>query len=400
MNILLVSETLETGGAETFVIRLANALAERHQVIVAVLHGDRIQPQLAEQLDRRVRLERLCLPAERWLWRFDRLLRHAHIDAAVIHSLQRRWLRRLITREQPDVVHSHLLKADRLVAEIRSAAPRPPRHVVTLHGDYRPYLQGHADPQMMHVAERIGHVVRTANAVVGIAREQLDHLASAYPARKAKFHLIYNGYELPSGFAADAHSHPGRFTFIMVARGLKEKGWALLISAFKQLAGDCRLLLVGQGDHLEELRARYAHDTRIIFTGFHPRPIELIRDADVFVFPSVYPAESLPTVVIEALACGKPVIATDIGEIRAMLETPTGAMAGRLLPFDGTEMSVVELRTAMQEVINDTAGRAAMAQAASDAFERFAMPKCVAAYEQLYRTGDQPAALPARRSLP
>jgi hypothetical protein len=57
VKILLVSETLETGGAETFVIRLANALALRHQVIVAVMHGDRIQPQLAEQLDGRVRLE-------------------------------------------------------------------------------------------------------------------------------------------------------------------------------------------------------------------------------------------------------------------------------------------------------------------------------------------------------
>jgi glycosyltransferase involved in cell wall biosynthesis len=217
VKILLVSETLETGGAETFVIRLANALALRHQVIVAVMHGDRIQPQLAEQLDGRVRLERLRLPGERWLWRFDRLLRQAHVDAAIIRSLQRRWLRHLIAQEQPNVVHSHLLKADRLAAETKSAATRAPRHVVTLHGDYRPYLQGHADPQMMHAERWIGRVLHSADAIVGVAREHVEHLGSVHPEARGKLHVIYNGYPAPAPASAIVPPLPtGKVVFGMV----------------------------------------------------------------------------------------------------------------------------------------------------------------------------------------
>ncbi|WP_294172017.1 glycosyltransferase family 4 protein [uncultured Sphingomonas sp.] len=403
MKVLLVSETLETGGAETFVIRLANALAVRHQVIVAVMHGDRIQPQLAGQLDAQVRLERLRLPAERWLWRFDRLLRQARIDAAIIRSLQRRWLRGLIAREQPDVVHSHLLKADRLAAEARSAAPRRPRHVVTLHGDYRPYLQGHADPQMLHAERWIGRVLQSADAIVGVAREHVEHLSSVHPEARGKLQLIYNGYPEPRPASAiDPPLPTGKFVFGLVSRGVEQKGWALAVEAFAKLGREnAALVLVGEGPAIERLRRRSLQG--VIFTGFAARPTDFIARFNVCLLPTLFPHESLPTAIIEYLAFGKPVIATDVGEIGTMLKAPGGRLAGCLLPFDGTSIQVAELIAAMRRLMDSPEDRAEMAQAASAAFERFAMPKCVAAYEQLYGVEDQAGALPvkppARRSL-
>jgi glycosyltransferase involved in cell wall biosynthesis len=385
MKVLLVSETLEIGGAETFVIRLANALAPRHQVIVAVMHGDRIQPQLAQQLDERVRLERLRLPAERWLWRFDGLLRHAHIDTAIIRSLQRRWLRRLIAREQPDVVHSHLLKADRLVAEAKSAAPRLPRHVVTLHGDYRPYLQDQANPQMLHAGRWIERVLHSADAIAGVAREHLDHIGVAYPEVRGKLQLIYNGYPAPRPASASSPLLPtGKFVFGMVSRGVEQKGWALAVEAFAHLGREnAALVLVGEGPAIERLRRQSPQG--VIFTGFAARPTDFISHIDVCLLPTLFPHESLPTAIIEYLACGKPVIATDVGEIGAMLKAPGGALAGCLLPFDGTSIQVTDLTAAMRRMMDSPEDRAEMAHAAAGAFERFAMPKCVAAYEQLYR---------------
>jgi glycosyltransferase involved in cell wall biosynthesis len=403
VKVLLVSETLETGGAETFVIRLANALVERHQVIVAVMHGDRIQQQLAEQLDPQVQLERLRLPAERWLWRFDRLLRQARIDAAIIRSLQRRWLRHLIAREQPGVVHSHLLKADRLVVEAKSAVPLT-RHVVTLHGDYRPYLQAHADPQMMHAERWIGRVLHSADAIVGVAREHVEHLGSVHPEARSKLHLIYNGYPAPAPASGGVPALPtGKFVFGMVSRGVERKGWALAVEAFADLAReDAALVLVGEGPAIERLRRQSPEG--VIFTGFAARPTDLIARLDVCLLPTLFPHESLPTAIIEYLACGKPVIATDVGEIGAMLTAPGGALAGCLLPLDGTSIPVPELTAAMRRIMDSPEDRAEMAHAASAAFERFAMPKCVAAYEQLYSEEDHAGGLPekpfARRSLP
>jgi hypothetical protein len=89
-----------------------------------------------------------------------------------------------------------------------------------------------------------------------------------------------------------------------------------------------------------------------------------------------------------------------VGEIGTMLRAPGGGLAGCLLPFDGSSIRVPELTPAMRRLMDRPAERAEMAHAASRAFERFAMPKCVAAYEQLYRAEDQAGALPARRSLP
>ena len=48
----------------------------------------------------------------------------------------------------------------------------------------------------------------------------------------------------------------------------------------------------------------------------------MIGQCDVFVHPSIYKAESLPTVIIEALFAGVPVIATDVGEVATMIGTP------------------------------------------------------------------------------
>ncbi|CAA9528386.1 MAG: hypothetical protein AVDCRST_MAG31-2144 [uncultured Sphingomonas sp.] len=390
MKILLLGETLEAGGAETFVIRLANALAERHQVIVAVLHGHRIQPQLAAQLDERVRLDRLRLPAERWLWRADRVLRRSRIDVAVIRLLQRRWLRRLLAREQPDVVHSHLLKADRLAAEAKSAARRMPRHIITLHGDYRPYLRGQADPQMLHAERWIERVLNSADAIVGVAREHLEHLSTAHPEVGGKLHLIYNGYPAPTPAPAPVQLPAGKFLFGMVSRGVEQKGWALAAEAFGLLGrSDVVLVLVGEGPAIERLRRQ--EPPGVIFAGFAARPTELIARFDVCLLPTLFPHESLPTAIIEYLACGKPVVATNVGEIGAMLQSPDGSLAGRLLPFDGETVSVAELASAMRFLMDHPVERAAMSTAARAAFKRFAMPECTEAYEALYRPRSPPS---------
>ena len=68
MRILLVTETLTAGGAETFVIRLANALAADHEVTIAVLHGEMVNPAIAAKVAASVRVERLRLQAKRLLF--------------------------------------------------------------------------------------------------------------------------------------------------------------------------------------------------------------------------------------------------------------------------------------------------------------------------------------------
>ncbi len=384
MRILFVTETLTAGGAETFVIRLANALAADHHVTIAVLHGELVNPALLGRVDAGVELERFRLPAKRLLFKADSFARRLGVDWSINRRIQHRWLSKIVKRRPPDVIHSHLLKADRAAADLVASHPGP-RHVITLHGDYAPFLAGQSDPQMLRLEPEMARIVDRADAVAAICRAQLDFVAERFPGGTAKTALIYNGYapwnaERPTRSTANA----AKLMFGMVSRGVERKGWAKAIAAFAPLPpGAARLVLVGEGPLLDHLRRQPLPDG-VEFTGFSPDPVDWIAGFDVGILPTEFPHESLPTVVMEYLFCGKPVIATDVGEIAEMLRTPNAELAGTLLAFDGDRISTDQLTAAMQAYLDDPALRRRHAALASTAFAKFDMGVCAAAYARLY----------------
>lgn len=384
MRILLVTETLTAGGAETFVIRLANVLALDHDVTIAVLHGEMVNPAIAAKAAVGVHVERLRLPAKRWLLKVDSALRRMGLDWSINRLAQHRWLAAIVERIAPDVVHSHLLKADRVASDIHALCPAM-RHVITLHGDYAPFLHGQSDPQMLGLERRMAGIVAGADAIAAICREQVEFVAGQFPQTTAKTSLIYNGYAPWAGERKPAVAKSGSpLVFGMVSRGVERKGWAKAIAAFATLPpGAAELVLVGDGSYLDSLRRGPAPDG-VRFAGFSPDPVEWIDGFDVGLLPTQFPHESLPTVVMEYLFCGKPVIATNVGEIGEMLRGPTGELAGTLLDFDGDQISTDQLATAMQAYLDDPALRRRHAALAPAAFAKFDMGTCAAAYVQLY----------------
>ena len=384
MRILLVTETLTVGGAETFVVRLANALSDDHEVVIAVMHGEMTNPSLADQVAASVHIDQLRLPAKRLWFKFDSLLRRIGIDKSLIRSAQRRWLVKLIRRYSPDILHSHLIKADRLVADARAARPSA-HHIVTLHGDYAPFLNGQSDPQMRNLERRMASIVDEADAIVAICGEHRAFICNRFETATDKTVLIYNGFApWRDAKRAPSNQHGDKLIFGMASRGVKLKGWAKAIAAFGRLQpGAAELILVGEGPYLDELR-RGPLPAGVRFTGFSPHPVEWILNFDVGLLPSEFPHESLPTAVTEYLFCGKPVIATNVGEIAAMIRAPDGELAGQLLDFDDGQISTDQLAAAMQAYLDDPALRARHAALAPAAFAKFDMGECAAAYARLY----------------
>lgn len=112
--------------------------------------------------------------------------------------------------------------------------------------------------------------------------------------------------------------------FVGCGRLEPQKGFDRLIEALAQaeMKIEWRLDIVGEGrerQNLEALIIKHGFEDRIKLTGLIPRPYAYFGQADCFVLPSRY--EGLPNVVLEALACGTPVISTrESGGIQEIAE--------------------------------------------------------------------------------
>lgn len=123
------------------------------------------------------------------------------------------------------------------------------------------------------------------------------------------------------------------YTIVGVGRLVKMKGFHLLLDAVSQVKDlierPLRVILVGDGPQLEELR-QIAFD-KCISDSLEIVPpmsqedlVEIYQQADVFCLPSF--SEGLPCVVIEAMACGVPVVATDVGGVSEVVDDQSGIL--------------------------------------------------------------------------
>lgn len=175
-----------------------------------------------------------------------------------------------------------------------------------------------------------GKVADGLLAVSGALRA--DMAALGMPEEKIRVH--HTGIDLDAFRPADraaAKTALGVSGPLLVAAGglLERKGQALAIEALKAISG-ATLILVGDGPDRARLEA-LATGLPVRFLGIQPHSAlpGLLGAADVMVLPTV--SEGLANVWVEALACGTPVVTSDVGGAREVIDR---AAAGRLVPRD------------------------------------------------------------------
>jgi glycosyltransferase involved in cell wall biosynthesis len=181
-------------------------------------------------------------------------------------------------------------------------------------------------------------------------------LRERFPERAGRIHRIYNGLNLGEFGHATFSSDPP--LIVAIGRLIAKKGFANLIRAcglFVERERFFRCEIFGEGPLEGELRRaieKLGLQERVQLAG--PKPQHEIRarlaSADVFVMPSVPEADggmdNLPTVIMEAMATGLPVVSTRIGGIPEMvIENETGFL---VQPEDA-----VALAGAIEKVTND-----------------------------------------------
>lgn len=124
------------------------------------------------------------------------------------------------------------------------------------------------------------------------------------------------------------------FIFGLVANFYETKGHRYLIEAFNKLTAEininAKLVLVGDGALKEEMEGLACNNSNIEFTGYRKDGAELMRGFDCFVMSSV--KEGFPFVILEAIKNKLPIISTDVGAVREILDD--GRLGMIVKPFD------------------------------------------------------------------
>jgi glycosyltransferase involved in cell wall biosynthesis len=153
---------------------------------------------------------------------------------------------------------------------------------------------------------------------------------------------------------------PERPTFLFVGRVTAAKGILELAEEFSQLP-EYDLLVLGEGDLLRKLRARYAQYSNLRFLGAvpHDEVVSMYRRATAVIVPSLAP-EVFPLSIIEALACGTPAIVRNAGGTREAIDQTGGGIVYK---------SSAELHQALQRLTTETIRRN-LAERAREGYRR------------------------------
>jgi glycosyltransferase involved in cell wall biosynthesis len=252
-------------------------------------------------------------------------------EPALLGDVRAFWiLWRLFRRLRPQIVHTHTAKAGAL-GRVAALLAGVPVRVHTFHGHvFRGYF-GRWRTAFFLTAERL--LARITTKVVAISQRQAHELSRYLWLGPERITIVPLGLDLGHFVTADAAAARERFrgrvaagdrvVATMVGRLTAIKNHALAFRALAQAVRrvpDLLLVLVGGGEEEAALRAlarKLGIEDHVRFAGWWDDLEAVYYGSDVVALSSTN--EGTPVCLIEALACGRPVIATDVGGVADVL---------------------------------------------------------------------------------
>lgn len=235
----------------------------------------------------------------------------------------------------------------------------------------------------------LGEIVGAARAIVVVSDFGVRFLQEKFPHQAAKMHRVYNGLDLESFRQADFAESPSRI--ISIGRLMEKKGFHDLIEACRLLeaAGvEFRCEIIGEGplepELHEQIRAAGLTE-KVVLSGALPQGevVNRLARSALFVLPCVAEAsggmDNLPTVLMEAMAAGLPVVSTALGGVPEMVHE---GVTGLLVP----ERDPSQLADAMAQILNNREFARSLGEAGRQlAADLFAIEKTTLSLRALFR---------------
>ncbi len=303
-------------------------------------------------------------------------------------------LARLIRRERPQILHTHTAKAGTVgrVAALLAGSRRPPIVIHTFHGHV---LRGYFGPLrslFFRLLER--WLASSTTALVAVSPQVRDDLVALRVAPRERFVVIRLGIELDERVAAEQDGRaesrrylgiPGdRFAVGWIGRMTAVKRTDDVLVAFKALRDsgvEACLCMVGDGPDRDQLERR-AQELGVVrdmlFLGYQEDVAPFYAAFDALVLPSGN--EGTPVSAIEALAAGRPVVATRVGGVPDVVRDGED---GFLVEVGATD----ELAERLARLARNPALRKRMGEEGrARVLPRYAVDRLVDDVDQLYRS--------------
>jgi glycosyltransferase involved in cell wall biosynthesis len=383
-NILIVVESFFDGGAEMFAIKLANELAKTQNVYLLELYPYSTKEKRQLPL-LNLKQIKFLQPGKSMLgnYIFKNILNENYylnnsrkILPRLFSFIKKKKITSLIKKYKIEIVSSHSWDTDVYFSILKNGLEF--KLFSTFHGHYE-FL---AD-------KRINYEVITKNTLSNIdkviyASPNHQVILDEYQFPLARREKIFIGITMPLSKQVTTYQPGTCLNLVMVARGVKEKGWEEAILAISYLIekypGLIKLNLVGEGKFLDFLKAKYV-SPHISFLGYKDQIQEILLTCHIGLLPSY--AESTPISIIEYLVCGKPVIATNVGAIKEML-TDGDFLAGVCMDLKYKKVNVNDIEAAIESYIANPFLVEKHSKVALNAANKFTMKTCIENYLKVY----------------
>lgn len=276
---------------------------------------------------------------------------------------------RCINKTKPDVIHAHL-------GGITFALPWAVIHkkpmIVTLHTT--------AEKAFSAKNEKIirRYITKQNIKLVAVSEDNQKSIQKYFDIEQTKCLCVNNGIDIEHYY----HNKTNYFTFLNVGRHDDNKNQKMIITCFAKLIKkkcNIRLILVGEGPNTELLKNQVREagiENKVIFTGMIADPTYYYINSDCYIQSSH--REAMPLSVLEAMASSLPIISTNVGGLKDVVDECNGF----LIP-DGDETALYIAMRSLYEMnssIRDELGKSSRKRVV-----RYSSKKMAEEYENIYK---------------
>ncbi len=359
MNILIIAKHLEPGGITSYVVSLSKGLKKKGHNVIVVSSGGMLENVLKESAVDTPKVD---------------LNTKSEISPKVLFAVKK--LSSIAKEKNIQIIHAQTRVASIIAWWVAKSSKIP--FVTTCHGFFKPRFFRRIFPCW-------------GKKVIAISEAVYLHLIKDFKLKKENIELIYNGLDIESQLQNSLEAQKelknkfgiGTGPVIgCVARLSEVKGHKFLIEAFKKVVREfpsAQLILVGEGrikPELVSLAKTLSIEKNVIFIPSVLDTSLVLSIMDIFVMASVQ--EGLGLAIMEAMASGIPVIATEVGGIKNLIKNnETGILVHA--------SDAGALADAVITLLRDRNRAKALASSAQDFIRKeFSLDKMVNKTEALY----------------